>query len=356
MRVMTCYIVNDILKSALIALLLLLMLFNLFTLTDELKNLGKGSYDLADIFAFLALTSPGVCYELVPSSALLGALFALGEMGNQRELIAMRAAGMSIWAIIRAVLMAGVVLMFIAVVVGEFIAPLTESQAQLLKATAINQRVVLHARYGLWLRENDTFINVRKIEENGDLANVNIYTVANKTHLQSVKHAEKAIYFKDQQWKLKNVAQSDISLDKIKANVVSVQTWQSSIAPDLVKMAVVIPDNLSLVDLFHYIHFLQNNQQKSRSFELAFWGRIVNPFVTFVMLMVATPFVIGIKRGINVGGRIMIGIVIGLSFNILDQIAGHVGLIYDLNPFVVAVTPSVLLCFASVYALKKMVF
>jgi lipopolysaccharide export system permease protein len=72
--------------------------------------------------------------------------------------------------------------------------------------------------------------------------------------------------------------------------------------------------------------------------------------------MVATPFVIGIKRGINVGGRIMIGIVIGLSFNILDQIAGHVGLIYDLNPLVVAVTPSVLLCLASVYALKKMVF
>jgi lipopolysaccharide export system permease protein len=52
----------------------------------------------------------------------------------------------------------------------------------------------------------------------------------------------------------------------------------------------------------------------------------------------------------------MIGIVIGLSFNILDQIAGHVGLIYDLNPLVVAVTPSVLLCLASVYALKKMVF
>jgi lipopolysaccharide export system permease protein len=206
------------------------------------------------------------------------------------------------------------------------------------------------------LRENDTFINVRKIEENGDLANVNIYKVVNKTHLQSVRHAEKAIYLKEQQWQLENVAQSDISLDKIKANASSMQTWQSSIAPDLVKMAVVIPDNLSLVDLFHYIHFLKNNQQKSRSFELAFWGRMVNPFVTFVMLMVATPFVIGIKRGINVGGRIMIGIVIGLSFNILDQIAGHVGLIYDLNPLVVAVTPSVLLCLASVYALKKMVF
>jgi len=90
-NVLTGYIVREILKGSFVALLLLLTLFNLFTFSDELKDLG-GGYGLKQIFYYLALTSPRVFYELVPSSALLGSLFILGAMGNNRELIAMRAA------------------------------------------------------------------------------------------------------------------------------------------------------------------------------------------------------------------------------------------------------------------------
>ena len=90
MNVLTGYIVREILKGSFIAVLLLLTLFNLFTFSDELKDLG-GGYGLKQIFYYLALTSPRVFYELVPASALLGSLFILGAMGNNRELIAMRA-------------------------------------------------------------------------------------------------------------------------------------------------------------------------------------------------------------------------------------------------------------------------
>lgn len=79
MNILTKYIVNEILKGAFIALILLLTLFNLFTLADELKDL-KGAYNLTEIFIYLALTSPRVCYELVPAAALLGSLFVLGAM------------------------------------------------------------------------------------------------------------------------------------------------------------------------------------------------------------------------------------------------------------------------------------
>jgi lipopolysaccharide export system permease protein len=49
----------------------------------------------------------------------------------------------------------------------------------------------------------------------------------------------------------------------------------------------------------------------------------------------------------------MIGIVIGMSFNILDKIFGHIGLIYDFNPFAVAILPSLLMSSLSLYALRK---
>ncbi len=354
MNVLTQYIVKEILKGSFIALILLLTLFNLFTLSDELKDIGKGHYDLAAIFSYVALTSPRVCYELVPAAALLGSLFVLGAMGNNRELIAMRAAGLSILKMVRAVLISGAILATFSVGVGELIAPTTEAHAQLLRATAQNKPLVLHALYGLWLREDNKFINVRHLENNGELADISIYELNSQAHLQNMAHAEKGIYLQNEQWRLENLVQSQISIEKMQASSKTEQFWQTTIAPDLIKIAVVNPDNLSLIDLAQYIEFLKSNQQKSQSFELAFWGRIVNPLVTFVMLLVATPFVMGLKRGMNVGSRMMIGICIGMSFNILDSIFGHVGLIYDFNPLLVAIFPSLLVSVLSLYTLRRL--
>ena len=358
MNVLTQYIVKEILKGSFIALILLLTLFNLFTLTDELKDLGRGNYNLTAIFSYLALTSPRVCYELVPSAALMGSLFVLGAMGNNRELIAMRAAGVSILGIIQSVLVAGSMLALFSVCVGEFIAPTTETQAQMLRATAQNKPLVMHAKYGLWLREGDKFINIRHLQDNGELADISIYdTTFTQEHprLQSVTHAQKAVYVTSDQWRLDTINQSIISTSQMQSTTQNEQMWQTHIAPDLMQIAVVSPDNLSLMDLSSYISFLKINQQKSQSFQIAFWGRVFNPLVTFVMLLVATPFVISVKRGINVGGRMMIGIVIGMGVNIIDHIFSYIGLIYDMNPLVITLLPSVLVATVSIYALKRVI-
>jgi len=351
--VLTGYIVREILKGSFIALILLLTLFNLFTFSDELKDLG-GGYGLKQILYYLALTSPRVFYELVPASALLGSLFILGAMGNNHELIAMRAAGLSVFGIIRAVMLAGAVLVIISILVGEFVAPVTERMAQMVRVSAQNKQVLVNAKYGLWLREGNKFINVRQIVNDGNLADISIYELDDQQHLHKVMHADQAVFLGKQQWNLKNIKQSKISTQQMLASTQKEQLWKSSIAPNLLKIVAVEPENLSLYDLASYVGFLKKNQQKSHVFELAFWGRVVNPMVTFVMLLLAAPFVIGVKRGISVGGRMMIGVVIGMGFNIIDKIVGHIGLIYNLNPPLMAFIPSLTVLALALFAVRRM--
>ena len=353
MNVLTGYIVREILKGSFVALLLLLTLFNLFTFSDELKDLGKGSYGLKEIFSYLALTSPRVFYELVPASALLGSLFILGAMGNNHELIAMRAAGLSVLGIIKAVMLAGAILVFISILVGEFVAPVTERMAQLIKVSAQDKQVLMNAKYGLWLREDKKFINVRQIEDDGHLEDISIYELDDQQHLHQAMHAEQAVFLGNQQWKLKNIKKSEISTQQMLASTTTEQLWKSSIAPNLLKIVVVSPNNLSLYDLNSYIGFLKKNHQKSRAFEMAFWGRVVNPLVTFIMLLLSAPFVIGVKRGVSVGARMMIGVVIGMGFNIIDKIVSHIGLIYDLNPPLMTFIPSLTVLAVALFALKR---
>lgn len=353
MNVLSSYIVKEILKGSFIALLILLTLFNLFTFADELKDLGKGHYGLKEIFYFLALTSPTVIYELVPASALIGSLFVLGAMGNNRELIAMQASGLSVLGIIKAVMLAGLALVTLSVLIGEFIAPLGERLGQKIKMTAVNEQIIMNSSYGLWLREGSSYINVRHVDDDGKLADISIYELDGQQHLHLAKHAEKATFLGKKTWKLENISQSTISTQQIQVGQQTEQIWQSSIAPNLLKIVVVNPNNLSLYDLAMYVNFLRDNHQKSHTYEVAFWGRAVSPLTTFVMLLVSAPFVIGIHRGVSVGGRIMIGVTIGMGFNIFDKIINHLGLIYNLNPPLMALLPSLTVFAIVLFALKK---
>jgi len=352
-NVLTLYIVREVIKGSLLALLLLLTLYNLFTFADELKELGKGNYQLKQILMYLSLTTPRIFFELVPSAALLGSLFVVGAMANNREIVAMRSIGLSTGWIIRSIMLAGLVLVVVAVFVGEFVAPAAERSAQVSKNTAQNNGVLMRTLYGMWLREGNRFINVRELLDDGSLGDIRIYEIDEDHRLTQVLQAKHGQFLGDRQWQLTDVKQSFVSSDRISAKSQAQMTWQSSIQSDLLKVAVVNSDNLSLYDLYRYIDFLKTNNQKSQLYEMAFWGRLVNPLVTFVMLMVSIPFVVGIGRGISAGSRILMAILIGMCFNILDRIAGHMGLIYDINPILMATLPSVLVFSIALYAIWR---
>ena len=218
MNVITAYITREIVKGSLIALVILLSIFNLFTFSDELDDIGRNHYGLIEVFYFIALQSPTVMYELMPASALLGSLFVMGNMANNHEITAMRAAGLSIIGILRAVLTAGGILVVFAFVIGEFIAPTAEETGQVMRATAQNNQVLLKAKYGLWLREDHRFINIRHIEENGDLADVSVYSLDDAGHLAQSLHADRATFLGNQQWQLNTIEESSIVIDQMQAD------------------------------------------------------------------------------------------------------------------------------------------
>ncbi len=353
MKVLTIYIIKEVLKGSFIAVLVLVTLFDLFTFTDELKNLGRGHYGLKEIFMYLALATPTLFYEVIPSAALLGSLAVVGTMANNREITAMRAAGLSTAWILRSIMLAGLVMVSVAFLVGEFVAPNCERAAQLLKSTAQNDSVVMRSKFGMWLREGNNFINVRQILDNGSLADVRIYQVNDQHRLALVSRAQHAFFLGDKQWRLENVIYSAFDQSKILAGSIAEQEWRSGIDADLLNLAVVSADNQSLYDLFMYIDFLKHNNQKSQRYEAAFWSRLVNPLMTFVMLMVSAPLVIGIGRGTSFGSRILIGIVIGETFDAFDKMIGHAGLIYNLNPILTALLPGAVVLSVSLYAMRR---
>lgn len=348
------YIIKEVLKGTLIALLMLYALFSLFSLKDELNHRGVGDYDLKHILMYLSLMIPHYLYELMPSAALLGSLFVLGGMANHRELMAMRVSGVSVFGIIRAVMVAGMILVSFSFLIGEFIGPDAEKKAKILRSVAKTQMPVARTGQGLWLRDGNQFIYVKDIYTEGDIGNISIYQLDEQRRVQTLTYARRGRYLDRQRWLLSDVYISEISPQGVKGEHVKDFVWTSVIDPGVVDVVVVDPENMSLSDLSKYVDFLQENKQDAAKYELAFWARLINPFITLVMLLVSAPFVVGVGRGISLGPRMMLGILIGMSFNIIDNAVGQVGIVYGLNPLFVAVLPSFLVLMGAFYAISRL--
>jgi len=355
MSVLDRYVVKEVLKGTFLALLILYTLLNLFTLRDELKATGVGDYDTAHVFMYLGLMIPHYIYELMPSAALLGSLFVLGNMANHRELVAMRVSGVSIFGIVRSVMLAGLVLTTFSFFIGEFIGPPLEEKAKILKSVAKTQRPVASLGNGLWLRDGNQFIHIKDIFTEGHVANISIYELGdNWRGLKKITYAQQGTFLGAGKWQLKDVKISDVSRSQVIAKQLSKLYWSSVIDSDVVNVVVLDPENIGLYNLYKYISFLQENKQDTAKYALAFWARLVNPFVTLVMLLVAVPFIFGVGRGVALGPRMMMGVLIGMSFNIVDNTAGQMGIVYGLNPFLVAVLPSSLVLLGALYAINRL--
>ena len=347
------YIAKEVIKGSLVAISVLLSLLTFFTFADELGDMGKGNYGMKEIAKYLALTLPRNFYELLPTASLVGSLVTLGGLANNRELVAMKASGVPESRIILAVLGGGLVLLVLAIGVGEFLAPPAERNAQNLKSLAVNNQITSRSKYGFWVRDGNVFVNIRRIREQQSLGDISIYTTSEDQHLEKATHAETAKH-DGNQWKLDQLNISYFQPDEVQSETNPSSDWTSVLAPDLLNAFVIRPENLASWELFGYMEYLNENGQESLVVDQAFWGRLINPLSTLVMLMMAVPFVLNVRREVGMGQRIVFGSVIGLGFYLFDKMFAHLGIVYEFNPIFAVSFPSFLALGSVVFVLRRM--
>ena len=123
------YIGSSVFMAIIAVLAIILGLATLFAFIDEMGDVSD-TYTLVDVLGFVVLTAPRRLYEMLPMAALIGCLIGLGSLASSSELTVMRAAGVSIGRIVWAVMKPMLVLMLAGVLIGEYVAPATESMAQ----------------------------------------------------------------------------------------------------------------------------------------------------------------------------------------------------------------------------------
>ncbi len=354
MKILEAYLGRTVIWGALAAMTVLLVLYTFIDFVNEAEDIGKQGMTVLQAGYLTLLAVPRRVYEIFPAAVLIGSLIGLGNLAAHSELIVMRAAGISIRRVVFSVLKTGVLLMIVAVLIGEYVAPVSEQYAQQLrKVSTTAKQISLKTRHGLWARDQNRFINVKQVFPDQRLGNIRVYSFDAERRLTESVFAKKAVY-QDGGWLLSGISRSLISDEGVTTRREQQERWETLVSPDLFDVIVVKPEQMSAVRLAKYVAYLKENGLETRRYALAFWTHFTTPLSSLVMLLLAVPFVFGSVRAGGAGQRLFIGIIIGLIFHMLNRALNNLALVYGIPPIIGAFMPLLIFVAIGLLAIRRL--
>lgn len=349
LRLYQRYLMRETFAAIFLVLAAFLALFAFFDLINELRSVGNNGYQLQHALIFVALSLPGLVYELIPIATLIGTLYALTTLARHSEITVLRASGLATRDLLLTLFRVAGLLALLILLVGEGLVPFSERMALELRAGAMS-RVVAQQGFesGLWIKDGRSFINIRQTTLDAKLLGVRIYKFSDLSALESVTDAEEANFVPPGHWLLKGVVRTVLEGETSRVEREASSEWSSAVNPGLLSVLMVAPERMTLFGLVNYTRHLLDNHQKTERYEVAIWKKVFYPLAALVMVALALPFGYSHNR---VGGgslKMFVGVMTGILFYAMNGLFSNLGVINSWLPLASATVPSALFLLAAI--------
>jgi lipopolysaccharide export system permease protein len=352
MKVLRNFIYREALSAVAYVTVGFLALFFFFDLLDELRWVSQDAsgYQLSHALLTVALSVPSHLYELLPITVLIGTIYVMASLAQSSEFTIMRTSGMGPWRALRTLLVLGGVFVLFTFAVGDYVAPLADRAAQLVKARYLGRLTT--GATGAWLKErqgdHSFAVNVRAFGPDRGMLDVRIFEFDAEGRLASQTQAASGQFAADgEAWELSDAVQRRfVQRGADEARVERTESpqlrWPTRISSEMVSAALLRPDRMATIDLFQYIRHLEANGQSAQKYEIEFWRKVFYPLSCLVMVVLALPFAYLHFRSGGIAAYVFGGVMAGISFFLLNNVFGYAGNLQHWSPWLTAAAPGLI--------------
>lgn len=350
--ILSQYLMRTILKSTVLVLIVLLALAGLIEFIAELDD-TRGGYQTQQAILFTLLRLPNLAFEMLPMATLIGSLLGLGGLAASSEFVVMRSAGMSVSKLSGMVAITGLLLFVITGMIGEFIGPPLDLYARNMRSEYRYEKDDRRLGNETWVKDGPVFLHLERVNADFEFGSIYLFRFNEDDTLDAIALAENSGIDNDDNWILENLRETRFEDDGVKVVESSIAVESFEVNAELLGSSIAKPLSLSARGLLIYIDYLKRNNLDVSRYESELWYRASRTLTVVIMPILALAFVFGSLRTGGAGGRLMIGIVVGLAYYLGSETLANSGQVFNLNPVLVNWLPSAILLLVTLVALAR---
>jgi lipopolysaccharide export system permease protein len=295
---------------------------------EHLSQIGGPLLGILGIVTSALRWSLGV----LPVTLLIGAIIGLLDLQSRREMTVIKATGVSVWAMLRAPI--------IAVAIGAVVASVAVDTLVVLTNRSLSLSLPQSGNSGtLWLeqsRDGQTYILTSTHPHQGGTTLEDVTIFITSSPVGDRIHA-KLVELQDGQWFIPEGIrfQPDAAPKRIENFGLPTYTTAADMG---VKFAN--PDDLTIFEVFGALSSRVTDPQLRNGVEMRFAGLLASPLVLIGSLVIAFAFTAGYRRTNKYGVAVLYGVVLGFVVYVVQEMASMAGGAGVLDPTFAATGPA----------------
>lgn len=353
-------LVNRYLLSHFLRILLLTLcsFIGIYLLIDFFEKIG-------DFLDFQASTShyltfflnniPIIISQVLPLAVLMTMVLTLGSLGRTNEITAMRACGLSLWRIIRSLMLLSLLVSCLQLVINEELVPINAQKLNyLLRIELKGKSQQALAQGKIWYRDKGRIVHIILADPDGEkLQGVTIFELDQTSRLARRLTAP-VVKFQEGSWLAKTARIRTFGSERgdlLKSELKTDHRLQLGRSPDDFKSGQSKNNELTFRQLSRVARKIQAEGFDATRYLVDMHGRLAAPFTCLIMAFLGVPFALQRGRGSSIAVGIGLSLGIGVVYFILQSLVLAFGYSGALPPIVAAWATNVIFLLVGIWLL-----
>lgn len=315
MSVLHRYYLKEFIKFFLIIQAVIMIIILSVDYLAKLDHFLESTATIIQTFQYVLLRAPIMLVGMVPSVIVLSVIVVFALMNRNNELIAIRSGGISVYYLVKPVILSGVVLMVLVFFLGETIVPVTKAKSNVIEQGVIEGKKEVHrSRKDVWLKQTNTIVHINYFNpQDKTIAGVILTRLDKNFNMSERIDAQKGVY-KDGKWIFSKVLEQVYNDKEQDYTVKSYKNKEYAMAllPEDLEKIVKKSNEMSIFELTEYINKVEEEGYDATTYRTDLFGKTAFPFVCLIMAMIGAA--VGMRDFVKDNMPMGIGIGIGISF------------------------------------------
>lgn len=363
-RLLDTYVVREFLGVFFLVLSSFVVLMLVLTFFDLMGHILHNHISLITVGDYLVNLTPSMVYQLTPLAVLIATLVTFGVLNRNSEIVAMKAAGISLYRLVIPIVTISAVMAVCLFVFDQYYLPQANRRQEALRNIIKGNppQTYLHPEQQ-WIfgapqqGEPGRIFYYRFFDpQHNEFANLSIFEFKPSTFQLTRRIFAARVYWdsKAGAWHFQNGWVSSFQ----GANVTGFHQFKNATFPEIheqpsyFKKEALQSQEMNFGQLKAYIHDLRQSGFDTMQLRVALWHKLAYPLIAVIMAILAIPFALSMgRRGSLTAIAVAVGV--ALAYWVLDGLFGAMGSVNYLPAAMAAWAADVLFALVGGYLLLR---